>query len=485
MKNQRIISMLLLAAIAASTLACGEQVDDGKETSSSSGGDVATEDTTEAGEKLDLPENLNYENYTFRILSRPNGRLDEVYTEESVGETLSDAVYKRNDLVEEKLNIKFQFIESSSDWETDAMTSIMADEDAYDAVATAARAAFVYAANDVVYDWNEIENVDLTKSWWNQDASTSLAINNKIYAMMGDISYATLGASVGMLFNKSLLEDYHIDYPYELVDNGTWTFDTFAEMVRNYSQDLNNDGKMDIADDLFGYAANHWCGPIEALYSTGNRIITTNKDGYPELTLYNEKTVDIYDKYMELLLSDNCWNQLGGNNHQQAFCDGRMAFVDINISHLSESFFRDAEIEFGLVPWPKSEESVDKYYSFVDAGHTLWVIPVTNSDTARTGAVLEMMAYYGQQIIIPAYYDITLQNKYLRDDRSVDMLNYIKDGAIFDLGYYNNSQFGGDLANPGWNLVHDTTLSFTTLYNTYEQSVKALIDKSMDSYLAD
>ena len=479
---KRTLSFLLLTAILASSFACGDN--GGGDTTQPSNDETTTSEETQAGETLDLPSDLNYNGYIFRILSRPSPDLEQVYVEEETGNVLDDSVYKRGVAVEDRLGIKFEVTESSSGWEYDALNGIMAGDDEYDAVATAARAAFIYAQNHAVENWYDIENLDLSKSWWNHDAAENLAINGKLYAMVGDITYATLGASVGMVFNKGLLDDYGLEYLYDLVDEGKWTFDVFDKYARTFSQDLNSDGKLDINDDLFGYGSNHWLGPIEALYSTGERIITVNKDGYPELTLYKEKVVDIYDKYMSLLTSESGWNQLGGNDNQKAFCEGRMALVDLEIGHLSNGIFRDAEIDFGLVPWPKADESVDKYYSFVGAGHTMWVVPITNQDLSRTGAVLEAMAYYGQKYIIPAYYDITLQNKYLRDDRSVDMLDYINAGGIFDLGYYNNSQFGGALANPGYDLVHDTTMSFTTLYTKNEQSVKALIDQSMKDYLS-
>lgn len=481
------ISLVLLAAMLASLAACGSgTADAGNDTTSSAAQSdgMSAADETVPEETLDLPSDLNYDGYVFRIFSRQTPALEQVYATEENGDKLNDAVYKRNMAVEEKLGVKFQIIQSSSgDWETDALTPILAGEDAFDTVACHARASFVYAAGNCALNWYDIDNIDLTKSWWNQDAVKNLAIKGKLYSMDGDISYATLGASVGMLFNKKLLDDYQIGSPYDLVDQGKWTFDVFDSYARKFSQDLNGDGTMNIEDDLFGYSSNHWLGPIEALYCTGERVATVNNDGYPELTLYKESVVDIFDKYVKLITSDSGWNQLDGDDYQKAFCNGRMAFVDLELSHLSNGIFRDADIEFGLVPWPKYDETVDKYYSFVGAGHTMWVVPVTNQDTARTGAVLEAMVYYGQKMIIPAYYDVTLQNKYLRDDRSVDMLDYIRDGGVFDLGYYNSAQFGGALANPGYDLVEDTSLSFTTLYNQNEQSVKALIDKSMEEYM--
>lgn len=479
--NRNALILLLTLSIAAGFASCGGNSSAGDSTSAAT--DAVETSETEPAEKLGLPDGMNYGGYQFTVLTRPDLRTKEVIAEEENGETLNDAVFRRNQTVEELLNIDFDFQLSSKDYETDALSSLLANDDVYDVIFPAARAAFVYAQNNVCLNWFDIPNIDLTKSWWIQDMVENFAVGGKLYAMYGDLSHASLESSVGMVFNKGLFDDYTAEYPYDLVREGKWTFDVFSEMAQKFSSDLNGDGELDIENDRYGYGTNHWCGPINALYSTGGRIITLNSDGIPELTLYSEQTVDIFDKFMTLLLSDCGWNQLGGADHQNAFCEGRFAFVDINIKVLSQDKFRQSDVEFGLIPWPKSDESVDKYYSFVDAGSSLAIIPVTNADPARTGAVLEAMAFYGQKYIIPAYYDISLQSKFLRDDTSVEMLDYISEGRTFDLGYYNHSQFGGKLANPGYDMVHDTSLSFTTLYATHEKSVLSLIEKSTAMYL--
>ncbi len=446
--------------------------------------DVETE-APELEEVLELPDGLTYDGYEFRFLSRTGSKVNEIWAEELTGNVLNDAVYTRNIKIEEMFDISLKIIESSSDdYETDAIPVIQAGDDAYDVILPHARASFVYAQRNLCFNWFDIENIDLDKSWWSADARENFAINGKLYSMTGDISYATLGATTGMLFNKDLFDDFQIEYPYAAAANGTWTFDMFDTIARTISIDVNGDGKYVQGDDLFGYGTNHWLGPIEALYITGERVITMT-DGVPSLTVYSEKTVDVYDKFMSLLTSNAGWNQLGGDAHQRAFCEGLLAFVDCEISHLSNDYFRDAEINFGLIPWPKYDETIGRYYSFVGAGSTLWSIPITNPDTSRTGAILEAMAYYGQKEIIPAYYDVTLQNKYLRDENSVEMLDYIMVGRTFDLGYFNNSQFGGALANVGYDLVHDTTLSLTDLYERNKKSVENLIENSYQTYLGD
>jgi hypothetical protein len=46
---------------------------------------------------------------------------------------------------------------------------------------------------------------------------------------------------------------------------------------------------------------------------------------------------------------------------------------------------------------------------------------------------METMAYVSNELIVPAYYEITLQGKVSRDDESVQMLEIIYRDASFDM----------------------------------------------------
>ena len=477
MKKRSLAILLLLALLATG---CAGSGGNEQETNGSLSDESSQSESTDEAESLELPSGLDYGGYTFRILSRPGIRVNEVFSE-NTDDVLSDAVYKRNLAVSDLLNVTFKVYESSCDWESDALKPILAGDDEYDAVATHARYAFEYGYNNAALDWNNVENIDLTKSWWNQDAAKNLTIAGRLFQMDGAISYATIQSSCCVVFNKELLDNYQIDYPYELVEQGKWTFDRFYEMAGQFAQDLNNDGAMKFEDDQFGYMTHPYVGPVQVLSSAGCRIVTVDNDGYPQLTLYSDRTVSVFDKYMGMLKENFTYVVNDSEDRGKALGEGRAAFIDVSIGALSGAL-RATETDFGVIPWPKWDETVDKYYANVDAGHSMWIIPTTVQDVPRTGAVLEAMAYYGKKFIIPAYYDVTLQNKYLRDEKSIDMLDYIYEGAVYDLAYYNSSYIGGNLANPGYNLALDPNLTFSAFYAKNESATKKLIEKSMETY---
>lgn len=67
------------------------------------------------------------------------------------------------------------------------------------------------------------------------------------------------------------------------------------------------------------------------------------------------------------------------------------------------------------------------------------------------GAVLEAMAYYSQDTLTKAYYDVTLTNKYFRDEESGDMLDIIFANRTYDIGYIMNV---GNLSSIPQNLLN-------------------------------
>lgn len=92
--------------------------------------------------------------------------------------------------------------------------------------------------------------------------------------------------------------------------------------------------------------------------------------------------------------------------------------------------------DFGIIPWPKYDETIDNYYANVDAGCNLFIVPVTNPDPEKASVILEALAYESYLTVIPTYYDVVLTTKFTRDAESVEMLDIIRAGRVFDIGYY-------------------------------------------------
>lgn len=471
-----------------SVAGCGAEEAKAPETSAA----AVTEAQTSA-EKLsdDVPE-LDYSGYTFKMLMRNDtGWIADMYSEELNGEIMNDAIYKRNLAVSERFNLAgFEVIKSSNpNLDTDGIKTILAGDDAYDIIVAHARATFIYAMQNVLIDWygGSLTYIDLSKPWWDSSAAENLSVNNHLYTMTGDISYRSLGATNSMLFNMSIFDALGIAYPYDNVEDGTWTFGLLTQYAQQGTSDLNGDGVIKLADDQIGYVTDEWIGPIQVLYSGNQRIVSKDENDMPYLSLNTPKTIEIYEKYFSLIDSDygHCakWEELdtGSINPDGIFgrfINNQAMFLDANIRQTI--FLRDMDANFGIVPWPKFDESVDNYYSNVDAGCNMIIIPVTASDPARTSAVLEALSSEGYENVVPAYYDVALSTKYARDEQSIHMLDLVRENRVYDLGYYDMNL---DMFNSmGEYMFINNKRDFGSLYAKQETSAIAHLKELAEAF---
>lgn len=451
---------------------------------------VATEAVSETTVLSDnLPE-TDYDGYSFRMLIRNDkGWIEDMYAAELSGDIMNDAIFQRNASVGERFGVIFEVIPSSNaNYDSDGIKSILAGDDAYDTIIPHARASFDYALEKLLLDWNtDLPFVDLDKPWWDQDIRESLRINNKLLMMIGDISYKNLGATNAMLFNRNLFDDLGLDYPYQLVHDDVWTFDKFVEYADKGTSDINGDGKIAFEDDQIGYVTDEWIGPIQVLYSGNQRIVKKDDNDLPYLSLNTSLTIEIFNAFFDLIDGDagHCspWEGLdtsiaSADGIYGRFINNQALFLDTNIR--GTIFLRNMDANFGILPWPKFDETIDKYYSNVDAGCNLIIVPITAHDPERTSIIIEALSAEGYKNVTPAYFEVALATKYARDVESADMLDIVKAGRVYDLGYYNNAL--SVFNSIGQYMFINKSRDFASLYAKNEKSANKNLDKTIEAY---
>ena len=442
-------------------------------------GNTETDNTDD--EEIDYLSDLSkerYDGYNFRMLIRPQKTSDQ-YLEEDSTDKVESATYRRNKLVEEMYGITISATESSSsDYETDALNSILAGDDAYDVIFAHARAAFVYASNGAVYNIKDIDTIHLDKPWWSKNIQEACTINGRLYVLDGDISKHRLFYSNCLMFNKRIFDDLGLDYPYDLVRDGDWTFDEFTYLVRKGGKDLDGDGVIGPENDQLGLYCRSYGLPTALIYTGGKKIYDIGDDGKLELTLYSTKTADMFDQFFLLCSNSSAYLQNSSSSFTDGytlFIEGRAMFVDNNIGDVNG--MRDMEDDFGIIPNPKFTDEDD--YITVSNGHMhLEVIPITVPDVNRTGAILEALCAIGSRDVIPEYYNVALKRKYSRDDDSEEMLDIIKDSITYDIGYVCGSSF----QSVGYDLSNSATHDFSSYYAERESSAIETLNSFNKNY---
>ena len=389
----------------------------------------------------------DFERYEYRILSRGESYAlwhgTDAYAEEETGDTINDAVYKRNRTIEEKYNIIIAN-RPSSDILPSARKSIASGSDEYDIMMGPLRNfADSLSQEGMLADLKAAPHIDLSKPWYDQKANEQLTIANKLYVTISDIGKVDKDATWSYLFNKKLISDLSLENPYQLVRDGKWTIDKMLEMSRGVARDLNGDGEMGI-EDQYGYAGETY-NLYLALLSTGSEIIKKDNGDLPVyigldeigLTSFTKLLAMLGDKTLTLRADDHygsgreVW---GGNGIMDAaFKENRVLFFDTSMARVA--LYRNMEADFGIIPSPKRDEAQKEYISSVSVMSTNSLsIPVTVPDMERTGIITDALAAESFYTLIPAYYDVQLKTKLARDDESSEMLDIIFAGRKFDLG---------------------------------------------------
>ena len=469
---KKILAALLAASALCAFTACGKQqptVDTGDAAPTA---DTVSPDAESAadGETVDYLSDLSderFDGYNFRILTRKTHTSDQ-YLEEDSADLVESATYRRNQQVQEMYGITITASESSdSNYDTSALNSILAGDDAYDIIFTHSRAAFTYAVQGAAYNINDISSIHLDRPWWSQDISDSCNINGHLYVLDGDISSESLGATMCMFFNKRIFDELGFDYPYDLVKEGDWTFDEFSYLAKKGGKDLNGDGVLTAADDQFGFRAEEWESPMNILYTGGQKIYDKDDSGKLVLSLYSTKTVKIYDEFFSLFNNEACilFSKSSSWEGSDMFSEGRAMFTDTELRHAKT--MRNMDDDFGILPYPKFDED-DSYTTASNGGTHLLIIPITVADVERTGAITEALCAIGSRDVIPAFYESSLKTKYARDEESEDMIDIIRAGRIYDIGYV----AGGTFQSCGYDLANSNSHDFSSYYAAGESAAK-------------
>ena len=297
--------------------------------------------------------------------------------------------------------------------------------------------------------------------------------------MTGDYNYKSFALSECLIFNKTLCDELELEYPYQLVFDGKWTHDEFLKYIKAAGKDLNGDGLMKIENDRYGFAGWH-PEVIPALFcGYGGETLKKDDNNLPVLNIDEEITYTVIDKMLEVF-GDECAFSVspshGYGTEDKMFNEGRLLFNDSFLSGVPSTRGLE-DIDVGFIPYPKLDADQEDYYTRTANISGLTYIPVTNNDLEKTGAVLEALAYYSTDTIMPAFFETILAIKSTRDVESEQMIPIIRNSSRFMDSVIGFNYTSIIMANNG------NTLSSTVAAN--EEAWQIKVDSLVDIYSED
>jgi hypothetical protein len=475
--------LLLIVMLAAMTAGCaGENGDITDTPDGGSGITAAAETAVEYAPQLPA---LDFDGADFMFYTKMERDEDgpwtarDIWVEKETGESVNDAVFRRNQIVEEKYNMTIKQTrgligpQESYSMHKELSQIVMSDDNIYDVVMPTLQDLASLARDKMLVPLSALEYIDLDKPWWNDRFTRETSVAGKVYYANGDLSLTFMQAVYTILFNKEMIDNYGLDDPYVLVADGKWTFDKVHEMSAAVSSDVDGDGKITNADRVGLVVLNN---SIDALYvSTGEKYVTIGSDGSFTFTGGSRRSLDMLEEIYRLYeareyvlcMTDQARRAAGTTalNHNEAstimFGDDRALFLFGTMLNVPR--MRDMETDFGIVPTPMGTDNQDSYYTYVQTWASGGVgILITAKDADKSSVIIEDMSYLAREMITPEYYDVSLKTKFARDDESAGMLDLIYETRSVDMGY---------LFNIG-NLVTDVR---TMIYSSRKNNFASLI----------
>ena len=475
--------LLVVLMVAIPLVACAD--DPGDQNDPNNPGNNNPADTGDSGENqkdvLELPENVSiYKGKTVTMLydiKQDYGFYTQDFEEDS-DDAYAHGIYLRNDAVEQKLGVELEGKEINDGGAAGVKKvfdlDVSSNSNSYGLIFNSVQqmSASVAAGNVLAYE--HLPWVKLDKSWWNKDCHEQLALGGKSYMNSGDIMVSDKDVMWALYVLKDRLKEHtNFPDPFALAKEGKWTWDVMYSMASDVAFDSNSDDQMTInSSDIFGLCT-HPENYAASWQSAGLKLVSLDKQGMPSLTWGSEKFYTVFED-IKVIMGDSMvvsptdigWISTAITSNKTLFGTEVIAFV---------RKYRASDYDFGILPYPKYDESVERYNTYIAINSAVVSVGLTQPEAELMSVVLETMAACGQEKLIPIYYEEQLKGRYSVDEDSSDMLDIIFEYRCYDLGVF--FDFGGS------GNLNSTSANPQTIWNKSQRNLNKQMDKTLSKIL--
>ena len=430
----------------------------------------------------------DYNGHTFRILTR-GPYVTEMDSEELDGEILNDSIYARNLAVEERYNITIEAYATDDDGHgpTSVRKIVQSGDTSTDLIVGSCYGIMPLTVNNLFYDLNTLENLDLSTRCWSQMLKEAATIYGRTFIASGSIALQYFKRTYALAVNRNLSESFgiKIDDIYSSVLGGTWTLDHMIDLTKDIYVDTNGDSLFD-KDDVYGCGILLNCMNDGWWTSCDISLFKKDEEGGVYLDCDINKLETINSKLRDYvwisggvlpMSEDTIYSrEITANGTENPFYEDKLCMTTIRLHFTDSAKMREMQADYGIVPYPKFNENQEDYYSYIHDAFSIVMIPLSCSDPEMSAAVMQALAVEGYNQVMPAYYGVVLTEKYARDKESVKMLDIIFSNVNLDTGWLFSSFLNG---LPQKLLREQVWKNEDTLQSTYEKMQKS-INKSID-----
>ena len=162
------------------------------------------------------------------------------------------------------------------------------------------------------------------------------------------------------------------------------------------------------------------------------------------------------------------------------FNNGRALFRPSGFSAVTKASSW-ANIEFGIMPMPKMDATQDGYYTVTSGSWGASILKNT-CDHQFSAYMLDAFAAGAKNFVTPAYIEVNLKRKSLRDNESERILEYIFDSIVYDAGAVYD--FGG-ISSMFSKLVTEGNADIVSSFESVATQALDAIEDVIDAFAQD
>ncbi|MBQ3126228.1 MAG: hypothetical protein IJC15_04085 [Clostridia bacterium] len=471
MKATRLLAVLLASLTLCTPLTgCGKDPAASTDTTAApvSAETTAPAETEPAETEYPAPQidAVDYSGKTLGVLAnepRAEFNYSEIYYADNTGDVINDAIFKRNNQIIEKygVEIKTTDVSTGSGLKT-FNNAILADTNEFHFASIRINDIMSSAASGYLMNIADCPYIDPAAPWYYQNMRESLSIGGQNYMLAGYLNMRVFDSVGTVFYNKDVAEKFGITNLNQLVFDGKWTLETFAELCAKVGNDINNDGKIDETDEVG--MTSHPGGILNFFVGAGGAFVSKDSEDIPQYIGIDDKNADILDKVLNVLYDEPgslhqihsaYANYSGAFNEDRALFHNNCLYEMISLAAVSP--------DFGVLPPPKYNEAQESYYVHTHSKlGTAIGIPNNNKDLDMTCAILEDMMYWSYKYIYPAHIEKTMQIRYASDAESSDILKLMFNSICIEMSTALNLKCDNNLRSLGNVHSKDVVSTFLT-----------------------
>ncbi len=392
----------------------------------------------------------------------------QVSVEYATGDPVVDALYKRNQQIYNDLGLKIVRItpEDNDDMISKFRNAVTTGTNDYQALVAPFYYCSSFITEGLLYDIKGLNNpyLHLDQVWWDQNIMSDITLNDKVYFITGDALISDDESAYGILFNKDMIADngaisgYIMEQTnngniYDLVKQGKWTLDAMNDMIQMVVNPTTDYALDDTTENIWGMVG-QGADFMMLMEGMEQKMVVKGTDTYgrevPVLRIAEDSNVSAFMSLCNVFYDEDHvaiteHYAVAMTEKREVFASGKALFMPDQIAYIGKEVIKNSEVNYGLLPMPKRDASQSDYATSVQVFHCAVIsIPVTcvGKDLDATCYALEAMAFLGNKLVKPEYYERTLKRKNLTDDESAQMLDLIFENKKYDMGAVFNFNAG-------------------------------------------